>query len=138
MLKNVVDKEKKANANNLKIISHATDEQTARDCLDEVGFIREAKCLGCMNRWSDNWDWISLIFKFSQATQEVIYNQCYREPEQQFPLLESWPHRTIPSNVIGLLKALTEATWELTKKGTMLVWDWGRALQNCTLCTVVG
>ena len=41
MLKNVVDKEKKANANNLKTISHATDEQTALDCLDEVGFIRE-------------------------------------------------------------------------------------------------
>ena len=62
-LKYVADKDKKAFANDLKTIYHAPDEQTALARLDEVRAVWEAKYPGCMNRWSDNWDCISPMFK---------------------------------------------------------------------------
>ena len=82
-LKYVADKDKKAFANDLKTIYHAPDEQTALARLGEVRTAWEAKYPGCMNRWSDNWDCISPMFKFSQTA---------RKPEQRIPPVEPWPH----------------------------------------------
>ena len=72
-LKYVADKDKKAFANDLKTIYHAPDEQTALARLDEVRAVWEAKYPGCMNRWRDNWDCISPMFKFSQTARKVMY-----------------------------------------------------------------
>ena len=72
-LKYVADKDKKAFANDLKTIYHAPDEQTALARLDEVRTVWEAKYPGCMNRWRDNWDCISPMFKFSQTARKVMY-----------------------------------------------------------------
>ena len=66
-LKYVADKDKKSFANDLKTIYHAPDEQTALSRLDEVRATWEARYPGCMNRWTDNWDCISPMFKFSQT-----------------------------------------------------------------------
>ena len=41
--------------------------------LDEVRAAREPKYPDCMNRWSDNWDCISPMFKFSQTARKVMY-----------------------------------------------------------------
>ena len=72
-LKYVADKDKKAFANDLKTIYHAPDEQTALARLDEVRAAWEPKYPGCMTRWSDNWDCISPMFKFSQTARKVMY-----------------------------------------------------------------
>ena len=68
-LKYVADKDKKAFANDLKTIYHTPDDQTALARLDEVRATWDAKYPGCMNRWSDNWDCISPMFKFSQPAR---------------------------------------------------------------------
>ena len=63
-LKYVADKDKKSFANGLKTIYHAPDEQTALRRLDEVRATWDARYPGSMNRWTDNWDCISPMFKF--------------------------------------------------------------------------
>ena len=124
-LKYVADKDKKAFANDLKTIYHAPDEQTALARLDEVRATWETKYAGCMNRWSDNWDCISPMFKFSQNARKVMYTtNAIENLNSGFRRLNRG--RTIFPNAMGLTKALYLATWELTKKWTMPVRNWGQ------------
>ena len=105
-LKYVADKDKKAFANDLKTIY-------------------QAKYPGCMNRWSDNWDCISPMFKFSQTARKVMYTtNAIESLNSGFRRLNRG--RTIFPNAMSLLKALYLATWELTKKWTMPVRNWGQ------------
>ena len=114
-LKYVADKDKKAFANDLKTLYHTPDEQTALARLDEIRATWEAKYPGCMNRWSDNWDCISPMFKFSQPARKVMYTtNAIESLNSGFRRLNRG--RTIFPNAMGLLKALYLATWELTKK----------------------
>ncbi len=72
---------------------------------------------GCMNRWMDNWDVISPMFKFSETARRVLYttnaieslNSGYRRLNRS---------RSVFPNDMSLLKALYLATYELTKKWT--------------------
>ena len=124
-LKYVADKDKKAFANDLKTIYHAPDEQTALARLDEARATWEAKYPGGMNRWSDNWDCISPMFKFSQTARKVMYTTSAIESlNSGFRRLNRG--RTIFPNAMGLLKALYLAAWELTKKWTLPVRNWGQ------------
>ena len=124
-LKYVADKDKKAFANDLKTIYHAPDEKAALARLDEVRATWEAKYPGCMNRWSDNWDCISPMFKFSQTARKVMYTtNAIESLNSGFRRLNR--SRTIFPNAMALTKALYLATWELTKKWTMPVRNWGQ------------
>lgn len=123
-LKYVADKDKKTFANDLKTIYHAPDEQTALTRLDEVRAVWEAKYPGCMKRWSDNWDCVSPLFKFSQTVRKVMYTtNAIESVNSGFRRLNR--SRTVFPNDMALLKALYLATWELTKKWTMPVRNWG-------------
>ena len=96
------------------------DEQTALTRLDEVRATWEAKYPGCMNRWSDNWDCISPMFKFSQTARKVMYTtNAIESLNSGFRRLNRG--RPIFPNTMGLLKALYLVTWELTKKWIMPV-----------------
>ena len=125
-LKYVADKDKKAFANDLKTIYHAPDEQTALARLDEVRAVWEPKYPGCiMTRWSDNWDCISPMFKFSQTARKVMYTtNAIESLNSGFRRLNRG--RTVFPNAMALTKALYLATWELTKKWTMPVRNWGQ------------
>jgi transposase-like protein len=124
-LKYVADKDKKAFANDLKTIYHAPDEQTALARLDEVKAKWEAKYPGCMNRWYDNWGSISPMFKFSQAARRIMYTtNAIESVNSGFRRLNRG--RTVFPNDMSLLKALYLATWEITKKWTMPVRNWGQ------------
>ena len=124
-LKYVANKDMKAFANDLKTIYHAPDEQTARARLDEVRDKWEAKYPGSMNRWYDNWDAISPMFKFSQTARKVMYTtNAIESVNSGFRRLNRG--RTVFPNDSSLLKALYLATWELTKKWTMPVQNWGQ------------
>ena len=78
-----------------------------------------------MNRWTDNWDCISPMFKFSQSARRVMYttnaieslNSGFRRQNRT---------RTVFPHAVGLTKALYLATWELTKKWTLTVRNWGQ------------
>lgn len=124
-LKYVADKEKKAFARDLKTIYHAANEATALEQLEKVRQTWEAKYPGCMKRWSDNWDCISPMFKFSQTVRTVMYTTNSIESlNSGFRRLNRG--RTIFPSETALLKALYLTTWELTKKWTLPVRNWGQ------------
>ena len=123
-LKYVADKDKKAFANDLKTIYHAPDEQSGHARMEAVAKAWNQKYPGCMNRWAENWDVISPMFKFSETARKVLYttnaieslNSGYRRLNRS---------RSVFPNDMSLLKALYLATYELTKKWTMPVRNWG-------------
>ena len=86
------DKDRKAFANDLKMIYNAPSEQEGREALDEVTEKWQDRYPRTMKRWYDNWDAISPIFKFSKDVRTVIYttnaieslNSTYR---RDFPKL---------------------------------------------------
>ena len=115
-LKYVPDKDRKAFASDLKTIYHASDEEKARLALDRVTEKWTAKYPNSMERWYDNWDAITPIFKFSPDVRKVIYttnaieslNSTYRKLNRQ---------RSVFPSDTALLKALYLATFEATKNG---------------------
>lgn len=123
-LRYVADKDKKAFANDLKSIYHASDEEQGHKRMEQVRLNWEKKYPGCMKRWSDQWDCISPMFKFSGDVRKVIYttnaieslNSGYRRLNR---------NRSIFPTSQALLKALYLATFELTKKWTMPLRNWG-------------
>lgn len=123
-LKHVADKDKKAFANDLKSIYHAPDETQGYARMLEVSETWSKKYPGSMNRWADNWDVISPMFKFSSEIRKVIYttnaieslNSGYRRLNRA---------RSVFPSENALLKALYLATFELTKKWTLPVRNWG-------------
>lgn len=86
MLKYVTNKDMKAFAKDLKTIYTAASEEAARKQLETVTKKWSGQYPSAMNRWHDNWDAISPIFKFSKDVRTAFYttnaieslNSCYR------------------------------------------------------------
>ena len=124
-LKYVADKDKKEFASDLKTIYTAPDEKTGLKQLETVTKKWEIHYPNAMKRWSDNWDVITPIFKFSSEVRKVIYttnsieslNSSYRRLNRQ---------RSVFPSSQALLKALYLATFEATKKWTMPLRNWGK------------
>lgn len=124
-LKYVANKDMKAFARDLKIIYTAADEKTAIKRLDEVTKKWEPLYPHAMNRWHDNWDVITPIFKFSMDVRVAFYttnaleslNSCYRRLNKQ---------RSVFPSSQALMKALYLSTFEITKKWTMPIRNWGK------------
>ena len=124
-LKYVADKDRKPFAADLKKIYHAPTEETALESLEQVTEKWSPKYPNSMKIWSQNWDAISPIFKFSEEVRKVIYttnaieslNSTYRKLNRQ---------RSVFPSDTALLKALYLATFEATKKWTMPIRNWGQ------------
>ena len=124
-LKYVADKDKKEFASDLKTIYTAPDEKTGLKQLETVTKKWEIHYPNAMKRWSDNWDVITPIFKFSSEVRKVIYttnsieslNSSYRRLNRQ---------RSVFPSSQALLKALYLATFEATKKWTLPLRNWGK------------
>ena len=124
-LKYVANKDMKEFAKDLKTIYHAADEKTGYEQMLKVKEKWNAKYPNAMERWVDNWDVISPIFKFSETVRKVIYttnaieslNSTYRRLNSQ---------RSVFPSDTALLKALYLSTFEATKKWTMPLRNWGR------------
>lgn len=124
-LKYVAAKDMKDFAKDLKTIYTAVDEKAALSRLDAVTKKWSEKYPMSMNRWKDNWDVISPIFKFSKDVRTTFYttnaieslNSSYRRLNRQ---------RSVFPDPQALLKALYLATQEVTKKWTMPVKNWGK------------
>jgi len=124
-LKYVPNKDRKAFATDLKTIYHAANEEKALVELERVTEIWTPKYPNSMKRWSDNWDVISPIFKFSSEVRKVIYttnaieslNSTYRKLNRQ---------RSVFPSDKALLKALYLATFEATKKWTTTIRNWAQ------------
>ena len=124
-LKRVAEKDKKAFANDLKTIYHAADEESGYANMLKVKEKWESKYPNAMNRWEENWDVLTPMFKFSAEVRKVIYttnaieslNSSYRRLNAQ---------RSVFPTPAALLKALYLATYEATKKWTMPLRNWGK------------
>lgn len=103
----------------------AADEEAARKQLKTVTKKWSGQYLSTMNRWHDNRDAISPIFKFSQEVRTAFYttnaivslNSCYRRLNKQ---------RSVFPSSQALLKALYLGTFEIVKKWTMPIRNWGK------------
>lgn len=110
-LKYVSDKDKKAFANDLKTIYHASNEEAALSSLDRVTSKWKGKYLNSMKSRFANWDAICPIFKFSSDVRKIIYttnaieslNSTYRKLNRQ---------RSVFPSDKALLKALHLSTFE--------------------------
>ena len=117
-LKYVANKDMKAFAKDLKTIYTSPDEKNALKQLETVTEKWEPLYPHAMNRWKENWDAISPIFKFSKDVRTAFYttnaieslNASYRRLNRQ---------RSVFTSSQALLKALYLATFEATKKWTI-------------------
>ena len=124
-LKYVANKDMKAFAKELKTIYTAPDEKAALSQLDMVSEKWETHYPGVLNRWRENWDAISPIFKFSKETRTAFYttnaieslNSSYRRLNKQ---------RSVFPSSQSLLKSLYLSTFEVAKKWTMPIRNWGK------------
>lgn len=124
-LKYVANKDMKAFAKDLKTIYTAPDEETASKHLKTVTEKWEGQYPNAMNRWHDNWDAVSPIFKFSKDVRTAFYttnaieslNSSYRRLNRQ---------RSVFPSSQALLKALYLATFEIVKKWTVPIRNWGK------------
>ena len=124
-LKYVNYKDMKAFAKDLKTIYTAPDEKVALKRLEEVSKKWEPSYPTSMKRWTENWDVISPIFKYSIAVRKAFYttnaieslNSCYRRLNKQ---------RSVFPSPQALMKALYLSTFEVTKKWTQPIRNWGQ------------
>lgn len=124
-LKYVANKDMKAFAKDLKTIYTAADENAARKQLEKVTTEWSVHYPNAMNRWYENWDAISPIFKFSREVRTAFYttnaieslNSAYRRLNRQGSVF--------PSSQ-ALLKSLYLATFEIAKKWNMPIRNWGK------------
>jgi len=124
-LKYVADKDKKAFAADLKTIYHAPTEEVGYANMKEVTQKWQEHYPNAMKSWSANWDVICPIFKFSADVRKVIYttnaieslNSTYRRLNSK---------RSVFPSDTALLKALYLATFEIIKKWTLPIRNWGK------------
>ena len=125
-------KDLKAFAKDLKTIYTSPDEKNALKQLETVTEKWEPLYPHAMNRWKENWDAISPIFKFSKDVRTAFYttnaieslNASYRRLNRQ---------RSVFTSSQALLKALYLATFEATKKWTMPIRNWGKVRGELTI-----
>ncbi len=123
-LKYVANKDVKAFAKDPKTIYTVPDEETASNHLKTVTEKWEGQYPNAMNRWHDNRDAVSPIFKFSKDVRTALYttnaieslNSSCRRLNRQ---------RSVFPGSQALLKALYLATFEIVKKWTVPIRNWG-------------
>ena len=123
-LKYVADKDKKAFANDLKTIYQAPHEQSGHIRMEAVSEAWNKKYPGYMNRWKENWNAISPMFKFSQTVRKALYTTNAIESLNSGYRRLNRGRSVFPSDM-SLLKALYLATHELTKKWALPIRNWG-------------
>ena len=136
-LKYVANKDMKAFAKDLKTIYTAADEEAARKQLESVTEKWSAQYPSAMNRWHENWDAISPIFKFSKEVRTAFYttnaieslNSCYRRLNKQ---------RSVFPSSQALMKALYLGTFEIAKSGQCQSGTGEKFVASWKSCTLTG
>lgn len=120
-LKYVANKDMKAFAKDLKTIYTAVNEESALARLEAVTEKWSEHYPHAMNRWHDNRDAVSPIFKFSQDVRTAFYTTNAIESL-------NWLNRqrSVFPSAQALLKELYPATFEVSKKWTMPIRNRGK------------
>jgi len=123
-LKHTAHKHKKAFANDLKQIYHASDEETAYQTMLEIKEKWDKTYPNAMKRWVDDWSYVCPIFKYSKAVRKVLYTTNVIESlNGQYRKLNN--SRSVFPSDDALKKALYLSTLQITKKWTVKIHDWG-------------
>ena len=123
-LKYVANKDMKAFAKDLKTIYTAPDEETASKHLKTVTEKWEGQYPNAMNRRHGSWDAVSPIFKFSKDVRTAFYTtNAIESPNSSCRLNRQ---RSVFPSSQALLKALYLATFEIVKKWTVPIRNWGK------------
>ena len=124
-LKYVANKDMKAFAKDLKTIYTAPDEETASKHLKTVTEKWEGQYPNAMNRRHGNRDAVSPIFKFSKDVRTAFYTtNAIESPNSSCRRLNR--QRSVFPSSQALLKALYLATFEIVKKWTVPIRNWGK------------
>lgn len=110
-----------------------TKKESTIDELNRMVADLKEKYPRAMNRWYDNWDALTPIFKFSADVRTLIYttnsieslNAIYRKLNRQ---------RSVFPSDQALLKALYLSTFEATKNGPCLSETGVRSMVNFKSC----
>lgn len=124
-LKRVSNKDKKEFAKDLRTIYHAADEEAGHSNMLKVKDKWMSKYPTSMTRWVEEWDIIAPMFKFSAEVRKVMYttnaieslNSAYRRLNRQ---------RSVFPSATALNKALYMTTFEVIKKWTVPLRNWGK------------
>ena len=124
-LKYVANKDMKAFAKDLKTIYTAASEEAARKQLETVTKKWSGQYPNAMNHWHDNWDAIFSNLQVFQGCPCRFYttnaieslNSCYRRLNKQ---------RSVFPSSQALMKVLYLGTFEIAKKWTMSIRNWGK------------
>lgn len=124
-LKYVANKDMKAFAKDLKTIYTAPDEETASKHLKTVTEKWEGQYPNAVNRRHGNWDAVSPIFKFSKDVRTAFHTtNAIESPNSSCRRLNR--QRSVFPSSQALLKALYLATFEIVKKWTVPIRNWGK------------
>lgn len=124
-LKYVADKDRKEFAADLKSIYHASNEEQGLKNMKAVTEKWNARYPRSMDRWSENWAAVSTMFKFSETVRKVIYTtNAIESLNSGFRRLNR--SRSVFPDSKALTKALYLATYEITKKWTNIIRNWGQ------------
>ena len=124
-LLHVSEKYKKSFAADLKTIYHAPTEEIALENMLAVKDEWEQIYPNSMKRWSDNWDVICPIFKFSAAVRKVLYTtNAIESLNSQYRRINA--ARSVFPSEESLKKALFLSTQLITKKWTTKIRNWGQ------------
>lgn len=124
-LKRVSNKDKKEFAKDLRTIYHAADEEAGYSNMLKVKDKWMSKYPTSMTRWMEEWDIIAPMFKSSAEVRKVMYttnaieslNSAYRRLNRQ---------RSVFPSATALNKALYMTTFEVIKKWTVPLRNWGK------------
>ena len=124
-LLHVAHKYKKAFATDLKTIYHAPNEEQGYANMQAVTEKWDKIYPNAMKRWSDNWDVICPIFKFSMAVRKALYStNAIESLNSQYRRINAG--RPVFPSDDALKKALFLATRNIIKKWTTKIRDWGQ------------
>ena len=109
----------------LKLVYAAPTEETALNELELFKDKWDSKYPKIYKSWHDNWATLSTYFKYPEAVRRLIYttnaieslNSCYRRLNKQ---------RSVFPSSQALMKALYLGTFEIAKKWTMPIRNWGK------------
>jgi len=113
----------------LKLIYTANTEEVARDALEEFGKLWNDKYPMIYNSWDRHWNDLSEFFKYPPEIRKVIYTTNAIE-SLNYQLRKVIKNRSSFSTDDAILKILFLALRNASKKWTMPIRDWGRALNQ--------
>jgi transposase-like protein len=125
----VSDKDRKAVANDLKLVYAAATESEAEQALVDFAERWEQQYPTISQSWLNHWQWVIPFFAFPTDIRKAIYTTNAIESMNMTLRKVLRNHRSFPTDE-SVMKVIYLAIQNISKKWTMPIRDWKAAL-NC-------